>query len=104
MTSTGRHHGFESLAERDLLLALDFAATPIEVLSQPFALWFTTSDGATAEHIPDFLVLTPEGRHLVDVRPGHLVQDGDRLRFAAARRSRWPAAGATPWSLAGTGT
>lgn len=38
LLSTGRHHGFESLAERDLLLALDFAAAPTEVLSQPFTL------------------------------------------------------------------
>ncbi len=33
MVSTGRHHGFESHAEQQLLLALDFAGELIEVLS-----------------------------------------------------------------------
>ncbi|HYS41068.1 MAG TPA: TnsA-like heteromeric transposase endonuclease subunit, partial [Pseudonocardiaceae bacterium] len=84
LVSTGRHHGFESLAERDLLVALDFAATPSEVLSQPFTLRFTTAGGEVLEHIPDFLAFTPTGRWLIDVRPGHLVKDADLLRFAAA--------------------
>jgi hypothetical protein len=35
MVSTGRLHGFESLEERPLLLALDFAGEVEEVLSQP---------------------------------------------------------------------
>ncbi|MFF0381005.1 hypothetical protein [Streptomyces sp. NPDC004286] len=33
LVSTGRQHGFESLAERHLLLALDFAGGVAEVLS-----------------------------------------------------------------------
>jgi hypothetical protein len=36
LVSTGRHHGFESVAEQRLLLALDFAADLADVLSQPF--------------------------------------------------------------------
>lgn len=84
LVSTGRHHGFESLAERDLLLALDFAAAPSEVLSQPFTLRFATAGGEALEHIPDFLAFTPAGRWLIDVRPGHLIKDVDLLRFAAA--------------------
>jgi hypothetical protein len=36
LVSTGRHHGFESLAEARLLLALDFAGDLVEVLAQPF--------------------------------------------------------------------
>ena len=35
MVTTGRMHGFESLAERRLLLALDFLDRAEEVLSQP---------------------------------------------------------------------
>jgi hypothetical protein len=46
MVSTGRHHGFESHAERELLLALDFAGGLEDVLSQPFRLAFTAADGA----------------------------------------------------------
>jgi hypothetical protein len=84
LVSTGRHHGFESLAERDLLLAPDFAAAPSEVLSQPFTLRFSTACGDVLEHIPDFLAFTPAGRWLIDVRPGHLVKDADLLRFSAA--------------------
>ena len=34
--SAGRLHGFESLEERSLLLALDFTGTVEEVLQQPF--------------------------------------------------------------------
>ena len=36
MVTTGRHHGFESPAEQELLLALDFAGNLEDVLSQPF--------------------------------------------------------------------
>jgi hypothetical protein len=53
LVSTGRHHGFESHAEQQLLLVLDFAGGVVEVLSQPFRLAFTTSAGP-GEHIPDF--------------------------------------------------
>ena len=34
MVSTGRHHGFESLAEQRLLLALDFAGEVVQVPTQ----------------------------------------------------------------------
>ncbi|WP_226962709.1 hypothetical protein [Streptomyces sp. C8S0] len=56
MVATGRMHGFESLAERRLLLALDFLGGVEEVLSQPFKFRFTTGDGSE-DHTPDFLVL-----------------------------------------------
>lgn len=56
LVSTGRQHGFESLAERRLLLALDFASGAAEVLSQPFRLRFAWADGADS-HTPDFLAL-----------------------------------------------
>jgi hypothetical protein len=85
MVSTGRLHGFESLEERSLLLALDFTGTVEEVLSQPFRLRFETADGDPGEHIPDFLVVLRDGsRWLLDVRPASLVGDEDAVRFAAA--------------------
>ena len=84
MVSTGCHHGFESLEEAKLLLALDFAGDVVTVIGQPFRLRFTGAAGP-GEHIPDFLALTAAGTWLVDVRPADLIsKDEDRVRFAAA--------------------
>lgn len=83
MDSTGRHHGFESIEEQTLLLALDFAGAVREVLAQPFRLRFTTLDG-WAQHIPDFLASTSSGTWLIDVRPAALIEAEDRMRFSAA--------------------
>lgn len=83
MVSTGRHHGFESLEEQRLLLALDFTGA-VEVLSQPFRLTFEAA-GGRGQHIPDFLVVLGRGaKWLFDVRPLLLVGDEDAVRFAAA--------------------
>ncbi|MEE1843729.1 MULTISPECIES: TnsA-like heteromeric transposase endonuclease subunit [unclassified Streptomyces] len=92
MVATGRMHGFESLAERRLLLALDFLGGVEEVLSQPFKLRFTTGDGSE-DHTPDYLVLLRGAAVLVDVRPGHLIKDEDLVKFAAAEQ----AAAAAGW-------
>ncbi|WP_438289572.1 TnsA-like heteromeric transposase endonuclease subunit [Streptomyces sp. HUAS TT7] len=83
LLSTRRLHGFESLEEAQLLLALDFAGEVIEVLPQPLRLVFTTVDG-TREHTPDFLVLTRTGVWLIDVRPADLIEEKDRESFAPA--------------------
>jgi hypothetical protein len=89
MVSTGRHHGFESHAEQQLLLALDFAGGLEEVLSQPFRLAFTAADGP-GEHTPDFLAVTRDGVWLIDVRPGERIKVEDRIRFAAAAEVALP--------------
>jgi hypothetical protein len=83
LVSTGRHHGFESLAEQRLLLALDFAGGVIDVLSQPFRLRFATTTG-WREHTPDFLVVSQAGRWLFDVRPAERIGEDDQVCFAAA--------------------
>jgi hypothetical protein len=83
LVSTGRHHGFESHAEQQLLLGLDFAGDLVEVLSQPFRLTFETAIGP-GDHIPDFLAVTRAGSWLIDVRPGERIKAEDRVRFAAA--------------------
>lgn len=83
MVSTGRHHGFESIAERHLLLVLDFAGGVVEVGSQPLRLEFATVAG-WRWHVPDFLVVTRAGRWLVDVRPAGRVGRDDRVCFAAS--------------------
>jgi hypothetical protein len=90
LVSTGRHHGFESLAEQRLLLALDFAGEVIDVLSQPFRLAFAAA-GGWQEHIPDFLVLARGGRWLLDVRPADRIGPEDLVRFAAASEAAFAA-------------
>ncbi|MFD6068668.1 TnsA-like heteromeric transposase endonuclease subunit [Amycolatopsis lurida] len=82
LVSTGRLHGFESLAESRLLLMLDFAGELNDVLSQPMKLQFQTSDGPR-EHIPDFYADTRSGRWLIDVRPAGRIAARDEVAFAA---------------------
>lgn len=84
MASTGSLHGFESLAERQLLLAADFCGEVTDALSQPFRLRFTTAGGGTTDHIPDFLVQARTGTWLIDVRPASLIKEADRVKFAAS--------------------
>ena len=82
VASTGRLHGFESIAEQRLLLTLDFLGVT-ELLGQPMTLRFTTAGGGTAEHVPDFLAVTRSGVVLFDVRPAERIGDRDRVKFAA---------------------
>jgi hypothetical protein len=82
--STGRLHGFESLEEQSLLLALDFTRAE-EILPQPFTLRFGIPGGGFREHVPDFLAVSGDGaRWLFDVRPARLVKEDDAMCFAAA--------------------
>jgi hypothetical protein len=80
MVCTGRHHGFESLAEQRLLLVLDFLGV-LDVVAQPLELGMVTSTG-WVRHVPDFLVSGRDGVWLIDVRPAARVREQDRLRFA----------------------
>lgn len=85
MVSTGRVHGFESLEEQSLLLALDFTGAVEDVLPQPFTLRFGAADGRFLKHVPDFLAVFRDGsRWLFDVRPARLVKEDDATCFAAA--------------------
>ncbi|MGH3410030.1 MAG: TnsA-like heteromeric transposase endonuclease subunit [Streptosporangiaceae bacterium] len=83
MVSTGRLHGFESIAEQKLLLAWDFLGDLMNLVSQPMRLRFTTTSGPVS-HIPDFLAVTRSGTWLVDVRPADRIGDEDRIKFAAS--------------------
>lgn len=83
LVSTGRHHGFESLEEARVLLALDFAGDLADVVSQPLRLRFEAG-GKQRNHTPDFLAVTRSGTWLIDVRPDGLVKDADLESFAAA--------------------
>lgn len=82
MTTTDRHHGFESYEEECLLVVADFAADLIEALCQPFRLRFY-ADGNKVEHTPDYLLLTRQGPVVVDVRPAGRIRPKDHLKFAA---------------------
>jgi hypothetical protein len=86
MVSTGLHHGFESLEEARLLLALDFVGAVSEVICQPFRLRFTTADGPVG-HIPDVLAVGPDGTWLIDVRPAGRIGEDDRVKFAASAQA-----------------
>jgi hypothetical protein len=83
LVSTGRHHGFESLEEARVLVALDFAGDLIDVVSQPLRLRFGTV-GGSREHTPDFMTVTGSGTWLIDVRPEPLIGEADMESFAAA--------------------
>ncbi|WP_457492457.1 hypothetical protein [Streptomyces sp. P5_D11] len=86
MVSTGRLHGFESLEEQQLLLALDYFGVP-EVLPQPFHLDFECSEGEKW-HVPDFLAVMSDRRlWLFDVRPEILIEGEDSVKFAATAQS-----------------
>jgi hypothetical protein len=100
LVSTGRHHGFESLAEARLLLALDFAGDLVDVLAQPFRLRYSAG-GVSRDHVPDFLAFTRSGRWLIDVRPADRVGEADLVTFAAAAEvallAGWRYAVVTGW-------
>ncbi|MEV6637899.1 TnsA-like heteromeric transposase endonuclease subunit [Actinoplanes sp. NPDC051470] len=82
LVSIGRHHGFESMAEQRLLLALDFVPGLLDVYSQPLLLRYGTRAG-WRRHVPDFLTVTNGGTTLIDVRPGARITGEDREAFAA---------------------
>lgn len=82
-SSTGRHHGAESLEESRVLLALDFAGDVVDVVSQPLKISFATC-GKRRAHTPDYLAVTRRGVWLIDVRPEPLIKEADRESFAAA--------------------
>lgn len=83
LTSTGSHHGAESLEEARVLLALDFAGDLVDVVSQPLKISFDAG-GKRRHHTPDYLAVTHHGVWLIDVRPEALIEEGDRESFAAA--------------------
>ncbi|MCS0603628.1 hypothetical protein NX794_20770 [Streptomyces sp. LP11] len=96
LVSTGRQHGFESLAERWLLLVLDFVGGFDEVLSQPFRLRFFSSEGK-GSHIrtSSCSLRGPAGWWTC----GQGIWSRRRTRSGSPRPRRWrqPRAGAISW-------
>lgn len=85
--TTGEHVGFESWAERDTVMLLDFDPDVVAVSSQPFRLTWTGRAGARG-HVPDFFARLADGSAVViDVRPDELVGADDAQVFEATRRA-----------------
>lgn len=78
----GRHVGYESWAERDVAMMLDFDSLVTAFSSQPF--WLRWHDGRRARrHAPDFFARRADGAGLVvDVRPDDLVDQAAAESFA----------------------
>jgi len=80
--TSGRHVGFESWAERDVAMMLDFDPLVMAFSSQP--LWLHWHDGKRARrHAPDFFARKADGTGVVvDVRPDDLVDQAAAESFA----------------------
>jgi len=85
--TTGEHVGFESWAERDAVMLLDFDPDVVAVSSQPFCLAWADQPRAR-RHVPDFFARLADGSAVViDVRPDELVGADDAEVFAATQRA-----------------
>jgi hypothetical protein len=87
-STLGRLVGFECWVKRDHLVALDFDASVVGIVSQPFWLFWTPVGGKRRRHAPDFLVRLAGGAVMVlDSRPAQLIGERDREAFAATGRA-----------------
>jgi hypothetical protein len=85
--TTGRHVGYESWAERDVAMMLDFDPSVIAFSSQPFWLYWP-GDKGQRRHAPDFFArLADGGGVVVDVRPDDRIDDSAVEAFAATAQA-----------------
>lgn len=69
-------------------MALDFDASVVGIVSQPFRLCWTAADGQRRRHVPDFLVRRADDAVMVlDSRSAELTGERDRQAFAAVGRA-----------------
>jgi len=89
-SSTSRSHlGFESLLERQALLAFDFDRDVVGLAVQPFALLWPRRHSSTGprHHVPDLFVRRADGRGVVvDVRPAGRIDERSRVQFARTQQ------------------
>jgi hypothetical protein len=79
----GRHVGFESWAERDNMMLLDFSRKVRAFSAQPFWLSWPAA-GKVRSHAPDLFVRLADGGGLViDVRPDDRIEPKDAEAFEA---------------------
>jgi hypothetical protein len=87
------HVPFESLLERDALMAIDFSPDAVAVAAQPLALLWPRGTQGHKRHVPDFFVRYGNGDgHLIDVRHPDRVEDAQPqfdLTRAAAEEVGW---------------
>jgi hypothetical protein len=85
--TTGTLLAFESLLERQALMAWDFEPRVVGLAVQPFALLWPRGSEAGQHHIPDLFVrLEGGGGGVVDVRPAELVDARAARQFEQTRR------------------
>jgi hypothetical protein len=87
-STVGGHVGYESWLERDQLMLLDFDPAVAGISSQPFWLSWSTDDGRTRSHAPDYFARLADGTGLVvDCRPAERIKPRDAAAFAATGRA-----------------
>lgn len=85
--TTGRHVGYESWLERDVVMTLDFDPEIVGIASQPF--WLHWHDGhRPRRHCPDYFVRRSDGTAMViDVRADDRIEPKDAEAFAATEEA-----------------
>jgi hypothetical protein len=84
--TTGTLVGFESWLERDRLMLLDFDPDTVGLASQPFWLFWTTAEGRSRSHVPDYFARLTDGTALVlDCRPLDRIKPKGEVAFEATR-------------------
>jgi hypothetical protein len=84
-STTRVHVGFESLLERDYLLAADLDVEVVAIAAQPLALLWPRDTTGQRDHVPDFFVRLSNGDgRLVDVRHPDRVEKS-AAQFAMTR-------------------
>lgn len=87
-STTRSHIPFESLFERDALMAFDFDGEVIAMVAQPMAfLWPRGGAGQPSSHVPDLFVRLASGDGcVVDVRPAELIDDRAQMQFSLTQQ------------------
>jgi hypothetical protein len=81
----GRHVGYESWAERDVAMMLDFDPQVVAFCSQPFWLCWP-GQRRERRHAPDFFARRADGSAMVvDVRPDELIDPRSAESFAVMK-------------------
>ncbi len=84
--TTGTLVGFESWLERDRLMLLDFDPDTVGLASQPYWLFWTTAEGRSRSHAPDYFARLADGTAIVlDCRPLDRIKPKDEVAFEATR-------------------
>lgn len=100
--------GYESWLERDQLMLLDFDPDTVSIASQPFWLFWTTPEGKSRSHAPDYFARLADGTAMVlDVRPPDRIKPRDQVAFDTTRAAcgqlgwRYEVVGPAPEALVG---